>query len=152
MLGKLEGKRKVYVASSWRNLAQPGVVQAIRSLGHEVYDFKNPPHGGGGFHWSDIDPDWKNWDGEQYRKALDHPIAQAGFRSDFEAMLWADTCVLVQPCGRSAHLGWFCGKERRTIMMLDEQIEPELMVKMCDHICVGLGEVLELFRDLGKVC
>lgn len=47
---------KIYVASSWRNVFQQDVVNILRDLGHEVYDFKNPPHGNGGFKWSDIDP------------------------------------------------------------------------------------------------
>lgn len=47
---------KIYVASSWRNVFQQDVVGILRDLGHEAYDFKNPPHGNGGFQWSDIDP------------------------------------------------------------------------------------------------
>jgi len=158
---RLVGRRKVYVASSWRNVAQPGVVAAIRSLGHEVYDFRNPSNGGpdpfdgmldGGFSWRDIDEQWQSWDGHQYINNLSHPLAEAGYRADFGAMEWADTFVLVQPCGRSAHLelGWAVGQGKTTVMMLDEQIEPELMVKMCDHICVGLGDVLELFEMLKR--
>ena len=30
----------------------------------------------GGFQWSDIDHNWQNWTTEQYREALNHPIAQ----------------------------------------------------------------------------
>lgn len=40
---------KIYVASSWRNSFQLDVVSFLRNEGHEVYDFKNPPHGNGGF-------------------------------------------------------------------------------------------------------
>ncbi len=148
---RLVGRRKVYVASSWRNLAQPGVVVAIRKMGHEVYDFKNPVEGDNGFHWSEIDGGWQSWDAKTYLKALEHPIAESGFKSDFDAMQWADTFVLVQPCGRSAHLemGWAVGAGKATIMMLGPDIEPELMVKMCDQVCVGLGSVLELFELIG---
>lgn len=39
------------------------------------------------------------------------------------------------------------GRIAKVIMMLGPDIEPELMVKMCDHICVGLGAVLELFEN-----
>ena len=46
---------KIYVASSWRNEYQQTVVEFLRQQGHEVSDFKNPPHGNGGFAWSDID-------------------------------------------------------------------------------------------------
>jgi len=49
----------IYVASSWRNTHQPSVVAALREAGHDVYDFRNPRPGDHGFHWSMIDPDWK---------------------------------------------------------------------------------------------
>lgn len=40
---------KIYVASSWRNQHYPEVVRRLREAGHEVYDFRNPPHGDAGF-------------------------------------------------------------------------------------------------------
>ena len=45
-------KHKIYVASSWRNDFYPEVVEALREVGHDVYDFRNPPSGDGGFKWS----------------------------------------------------------------------------------------------------
>lgn len=65
-------------------------------------------------------------------------------------MHWADTFVLVLPCGRSAHLemGWAVGAGKATIMLLGPYTEPELMAKMCDHICPNLGQMLELFELL----
>lgn len=136
---------KIYVASSWRNQAQPTVVEALRQAGHEVYDFKNPRDGDNGFHWHEIDPDWHHWTPARYRDCLEHPIAEAGYRSDFEAMEWADVFVGVQPFGRSAsmEMGWAAGQGKRTLLLLDHG-EPELMVKMFDHICCSLDEVLEM--------
>jgi len=93
----------IYVASSWRNDLQPSVVQRLRLEGHEVYDFKNPRPGDNGFRWSDIDPNWTSWTPEQFCAGLQHPIAEAGFRSDMDALRACDACVLVLPCGRSAH-------------------------------------------------
>ena len=113
---------KLYVASSWRNALQPSIVAELRSMGHEVYDFRHPPGGDHlGFSWSDVDPDWTSWSPERYVRALDHPIAVAGFDSDFAAMEWADACVLVLPCGRSAHLeaGWFVGAGKPLWILLD---------------------------------
>lgn len=135
---------KVYVASSWRNPHQQFVVEALRDAGHEVYDFRNPPHGGGGFAWSDIDTDWQEWSPGEYRDCLDHERAEAGFKSDMDALRWCDACVYVLPCGRSAslELGWACGAGKTTVVLLADA-EPELMVKMADHICLDLGEVVE---------
>ena len=93
---------RIYVASSWRNKYYPEVVEALRKAGHEVYDFRNPPHGSNGFHWTDIDENATNWTFEEYAEGLNHPLAEKQFSADLEALEWADTCVLVLPCGRSA--------------------------------------------------
>ncbi len=142
---------KIYVASSWRNLAQPGIVTALRSVGHEVYDFKNPTAGNNGFHWSEVDGGWKSWTPEQYRRALQHPVAQSGYMSDFNAMEWADTCVLVLPCGRSAHLeaGWFIGKCKPTYILMLEQNEPELMYLMASRIVLTMDELFDRVGNCG---
>lgn len=104
----------------------------IRSYGHEAYDFKNPRPGDNGFHWSAVGEGWQAWNVKQYRKALQHPIAEAGFKSDFDAMQWADACVLVLPCGRSAHLeaGWFAGKGKLAVAYIEEVEQPDLMYKV----------------------
>lgn len=39
---------RIYVASSWRNPFYPDVVGRLKAEGHDVYDFRNPPHGGAG--------------------------------------------------------------------------------------------------------
>ena len=136
---------KIYVASSWRNETQGSVVNFLRNLGHEVYDFKNPREGNHGFHWSDIDPEWQNWTPGQYVKALKHPIAEAGFKSDFDAMKWADCCVMVLPCGRSANTeaGWMKGAGKKVYVFQYDKQEPELMYKIYDG-------VLTNFDELGK--
>lgn len=137
---------KIYVASSWRNSTQQGVVGALRGAGFEVYDFKNPRPGDKGFGWSSIDPDWKNWSAAQFIPALMEPVAVAGFESDFEAMKWADACVLVLPCGRSAHLeaGWFVGQGKPVHIVLDDPIsEPELMYRMVTSIHTGLHPLID---------
>ncbi len=127
---------KIYVASSWRNAFQPSVVAALREAGHFVYDFRNPSWDDTGFQWSEIDPDWQEWDFSEYRECLNHPIAKHGFDSDMNAMDKSEACVLVLPCGRSAHLelGWFVGRGRKTCILHPptESVEPELMAKMVD--------------------
>jgi hypothetical protein len=51
-------KRKIYVASSWRNEYYPEVVAKLREAGHDVYDFRNPPSGDPGFKWSSVSADY----------------------------------------------------------------------------------------------
>ena len=130
---------RIYVASSWRNPYFPEVVTRLREAGHEVYDFRNPPHGGAGFHWTDVDPD-----------ALHHPLAERQFQADIDALTWADTCVLVLPCGRSAHTeaGWMAGAGKRVLAYLPEMVEPELMYKLFDGVAGSLEELVEkLYLD-----
>lgn len=139
-------ERRIYVASSWRNLTQPAVVQTLRASGFEVYDFRNPEEGDNGFHWSEIDPDWQFWSADEYVEALIHPVAVDGFGKDKAAMEWADTFVLVMPCGRSAHLelGWATGQKKATAILLEpENSEPELMYKLADLVTPSMMDLLD---------
>ena len=141
---------KIYVASSWRNEHQPGVVRALRNFGHEVYDFKNPDANPGGFHWSEIDPRWQGWDVEEYCNALEHPVANLGFNADMSALTSCDACVQVMPSGISASLemGWAVGAGKLTAVYVAETIEPELMFKMCGIVT---GSIFELANFLDGV-
>ncbi len=149
---------KIYVASSWRNPTQPIVVDCLRRDGHQVYDFRNPA-GGTGFSWAEVKAslapcvpgkgsDWQRVD--DYLEMVNHPRAVAGFASDFDAMQWADACVLVLPCGKSAHLelGWAVGAGKRTAVLLEDPVEPELMYRMVDHLAPTL---VDLTRWLDRV-
>ena len=140
---------RIYVASSWRNPYFPEVVNRLREAGHEVYDFRNPPHGGAGFHWTDIDPDAPNWTYAQYAEGLHHPLAERQFQADIDALTWADTCVLVLPCGRSAHTeaGWMAGAGKRVLAYIPEMVEPELMYKLFDGVAGSLEELVEKLQQ-----
>lgn len=142
---------KIYVASSWRNKAQPYVVAELRHHGHDVYDFRNPGGRDPGFHWSEIDPDWRNWTPEEFKNGLEHPLAESGFSKDFTAMMESDMCVLVCPCGRSAHLeaGYFVGADKPLFVMTAKE-EPELMYKMATNIHHDILEIIEYIRVLEK--
>jgi hypothetical protein len=149
---------KIYVASSWRNLMQQGVVHTLRADGHEVYDFKNPEQGDNGFRWSDVEPDWKNASAERFRDMLAHPIAVKGFDKDMDALKACDACVLVNPCGRSAHLeaGYAVGAGKPLYILLQEGDEPELMYRMAitegyGVPCVSLVELLTELQTLQRI-
>lgn len=145
-------KPKVYVASSWRNPGQAGVVAALRSAGMDVYDFKE---GEEAFHWSEVNPEWDQGHVTfpTLERMLTHNRARAGFTRDFHAMMNADTCVLVLPAGRSAHLefGWMIGMNKRTVIFnmeetLADGCEPDLMVLMADY---RTDDLMDLLSYLG---
>lgn len=125
---------KIYLASSWRNLIHPHALVDLRGLGHEVYDFRNPAPGNKGFGWRQVDPDLVTFlCPSRLKLALSHPLAIEGFGFDMRAMEWADVCVLLLPCGRSAHLeaGWFAGRGK-PVVVIGPVEEPELMYKCFD--------------------
>ena len=139
---------KIYVASSWRNTIQPEVVAQLELYGHKVYDFRNPSDDNHGFHWSQIDPLWQHWTSKQYVKALKHEIAEEGFKFDFDAMKWADCCVMVLPCGRSAHTeaGWMKGAGKKVYVYQPVRQEPELMYKIYDGVLTNEIELALIFN------
>jgi hypothetical protein len=135
----------VYVASSWRNRMQPAVVATLRAAGIDCYDFRNPGQAAG-FHWSEVGlPGAGAASIPDYQRALTHPRAVQGFECDFDAMQAADTFVLVLPCGRSAHLelGWAVGAGKRTAIILDDPVTPELMYLMVDYVAPSLPDLIE---------
>lgn len=135
----------IYVASGWRNPYYPEVVKRLRQEGSPFYDFRNPPHGRAGFHWTDEDENAPNWTFEKYKEGLGHPKTERQFHADLEAMQQADTCILVLPCGRSAHTeaGWMAGTGKRVTVYIPEMVEPELMNKLFDKDVGSLDELVE---------
>jgi hypothetical protein len=143
---------RIYVASSWRNPYQPAVVAALRQANYSVYDFRNPRPDQPGFSWSNVAADWQEWSPAEYRQALEYHVACAGFQADMDAMRWADSCVLVQPCGRSAHLeaGWFVGAGRPLFVLMPPagiSFEAELMLKMATRLCLSLDELVRVLQE-----
>ena len=73
------------MASSWSNEYQPRIVAFLREREHEVYDFRNPERKTD-FRWSQISGNWEKMETDEYLDALEHPLVEAEFRSDFDAM------------------------------------------------------------------
>lgn len=139
--------RRIYIASSWRNPIQPEIVLALRAAGHEVYDFRNPAPGNAGFSWSEVDPNWLDWTPGAFAEKLNsHPVAARGFGFDKAGMDWCDTCVLVLPCGRSAHLeaGYLAGQGKDTYILLHpDKFEPELMYLLNTACALDIQQIIE---------
>lgn len=141
----------IYVASSWRNEQHGEVVSALRQVGLEVYDFKEPTTC---FKWedvSDVTEHGGNMTPGDYWAALTHPIAQRGFAQDMQALADSSTVVLLLPCGNSAHLevGWALGQGKSVAafhppitrdmdlmhcMISDHYAQLELLVAWCQEM------------------
>ena len=148
---------KIYVASSWRCEYQQDAVRALRALGHEVYDFRGAGDGWGaelgegGFSWSEVDPDWKSWPADipRYLRGLEHPRAIEGFNRDMDALKRSDACILVNPCGQSAHaeLGYAAGAGKLTAAFCPAIREPDLMLRMADLVTAEWGDVESFLEE-----
>lgn len=136
---------KLYVASSWRNERYDEVCARLREAGHELLDWRETSTA---FGWSQVDPHYKAWDGPGFIRGLEHPMARAGFEKDRSLMEEADACILLLPCGKSAHLeaGWFAGQGKPLFILLDEASTAELMYGFASAVCVELEEVLPMLR------
>lgn len=143
---------RLYVASSWRNHLQPGIVHALRRCGHDVYDFRNPAPNVSGFAWSDIDPNWQNWTAAEYRDALQTKIARDGYAHDIGALRACDACVLVLPSGRSAswEFGYAMGQGKPGYVVQFGAVEPELMYREARILC-DMNDLFEAFGEPTEV-
>ena len=86
------------------------------------------------------------WTPAEYREQLNNnPLARQQLRNDVEALESCDACVLVLPCGRSAHTeaGWFAGRGKKVVAYLPEKVEPELMYGLFTYVCDSLDKVIE---------
>jgi nucleoside 2-deoxyribosyltransferase len=142
--------KRIYVASSWRNPLQPSVVALLREFGHEVYDFRNPAPDQKGFAWRDCISGVDAKTIPSYLQVIRSDRAEAGFGLDKNALDWCDTCVIVLPCGRSAHLeaGYAAGQGKKVYVLLHEtQFEPELMYLLCTGITADVMQVVEWLQS-----
>lgn len=125
---------KIYVTSSWRNKYLDDVVKALTEDGHEVYDFRRDNV----FSWKQVDPHWEKdpTNLDNFFELLKAPVSEGAYQTDMKALMKADACVYVLPCGVSAslELGYAKGAGKITIVYAPEIKEPELMLKMADVI------------------
>jgi hypothetical protein len=145
----------IYVASSWKTPTQPILVQVLREHGHKVYDFRHPKNGQTGFGWNQLDlGDPGSWNHLKYLEALATPRAQEGFKSDMDALRDCDACVLVQPCGNSAHLelGWAIGAGKLTAVLLEPTPKADLMLLAADVLLTSTGALLEWLKRAQIPC
>ena len=134
---------KIYIASSWKNVA--AVRKAAKILRyrhrHSVDDFTDPSHGRFVFSYTEID-NYQHMDGIKFLK---QPKAQRAFQEDKKWIDWADVVLLMLPSGRSAHLeaGYAAGRGKKLIIYGDFPAgEFDVMYGFADLCTRELGIVL----------
>lgn len=109
---------KVYLIGSLRNPDIPLIGQAIRGIGHEVFD-----------DWMAAGPTaddcWRDYErlrGRTYIEALQGHAARHVFEFDKHHLDTSDAAVLILPAGKSGHLelGYMIGRGKPGYILLDE--------------------------------
>lgn len=149
---------RIYVASSWRNEQHDDVVAQLEGIGHQVFNYRRPWFRDSGFKWEQINDvqigvdvrDWQSWPAYVTQDVLTtSAVAAFGFLSDFRGMQWADTCVLLLPSGRSAHMeaGYMAGQGKRTVVYLRDGEEPDLMHLLATDLVTNFDELANLLSQ-----
>ena len=118
---------RIYVASSWKNMTQQALVKELRKRGHQVYDFRHPQGRNDRNVWESVarSRDLKaayqqnTLTPSDFETMLQDKKAKERFNEHFAAMSDADTCILLLPCGRSAHseAGYMAGAGKRVFVL-----------------------------------
>ena len=103
---------RIYISSSWKNKAQPSLVDLLRQHGHQVYDFRHPSGRDDRNVWEDVTASLRMSASyhqeillpEDFDRLLREEKVYDRFNDHFNAMNDADTCILLLPCGRSSHV------------------------------------------------
>lgn len=137
--------KKIYLATSWKNIHYDRVLRLLRDQGHAVYDFRAK-----GFLFSNINP--KAHSGEltvrEEAEMLDHPTAAAAYEMDRDALNESDILVMLYPCGNDAHLelGYAAARGNYTIVYINDGYRVGLMDKMANKFVYNDQELLEALR------
>ncbi len=101
---------KIYISSSWKNRKQVrDLASKLRARGHEVYDFTDPvcrktPEIPPEKYPEQFDPQKHN-----YKNYITKPEWHEAVMCNKDAITWADTIILLLPCGIDAHSDWALG-------------------------------------------
>lgn len=142
---------RIYVSSSWHNEAeQQKLVDILRQNGHKVYDFTRPKGILEKNVWEEQNINVDGCDFEDFKNAINNEEVMKRFSSHRDAMLCADTCILLLPCGRSSHVeaGFMAGMNKRVIVYNPQKKwEPELMYGLFDYGTSDIDDLLEAIAE-----
>ena len=93
---------KIYIATSWKCEKWAKLIaELLRKDGHEVDCFCDESTGRYCFKWTDY---FEKIEDANVFSFLSLPDARKAFEEDKKWIDWADTIVMLYPCGNSAHL------------------------------------------------
>lgn len=159
MHDELEARKKaqpcIYVATSWKNVYHATATTALKQQDFKIYDFKNPTPGNHGFHWRDLEPRF-NPDSctlDEFNQVIEHPIVRHAAALDLAGLMTCDACLMILPCGSSAHLelGYMTGQRKPGVIWAPEPFKVDLMYTLANYMNDHLEKCIQqLKRLLGR--
>ena len=124
-LTKSGRSRRIYIASSWKNASLiRAVAHVLRNRGHEVFDFTDPENRVAGidnFVFRASEWPGKTLDEIDWLEFLEYEPTKRAFKTDKSGLDWANTVLMLLPCGRNAHLeaGYGAGRGKDLFILGD---------------------------------
>lgn len=124
---------RIYTATSWKNESLVlQVAKMLRSWGHDVYCFAE--HGAGHYVFT-----WPDVVGPQDDgiTCLDNDDSCRGYGADKAGLDWSNCVIMINPCGRDAHLEAGYGKGQGKLLIILgtwPKGEFSLMYKLADRL------------------
>jgi len=112
-------KRKIYIASSWKNKKQVlDLAYLLRDQKHEVYAFCEEGAGHLVFGPQDFDGDILQ---VTAKEAMKQEVFVKIYEADKAGLDWSDTVIIVLPAGKSTHLegGYAVGRGKELFIVGD---------------------------------
>ncbi len=149
-------RRKIYLAGSWKNSESILILQDyLIAFGHAVDCFASTKTGRTSFTWSELarglgcstqcEAELK-LDKMDAIDLLKFERVQEAFNEDREWLDWCDTCILVLPSGKSAHLeAGYAKGNGKTLIIFGEFLKGER------DVMYGFADALFRESDIAKM-
>lgn len=121
-------RHKIYLAGSWKNsMIILHIQKILERQGHEVDCFASTENGRTSFNWLELTKTigcTSRAEAESHLEKMDaidllkFPRVIEAFREDKKYLDWCDTCILILPSGKSAHLeaGYAKGQGKKLLI------------------------------------
>lgn len=143
---------KLYVASSWDHPQQPALVEKLRDRGFEVYNYREINENGNKSILDQLEINKMAVFSSVMLDVMDMARMQDEFKKHIEKLQEADACVLLLPCGRSAHMEASymkgLGKKVYVFSSYYDKIKPEFLYPLFDGFYIFYEN---LYRELEKL-
>jgi len=110
---------KIYLAGSWKNAKTILIIRDIlKGDGHQVDCFASEDNGRISFDWSKLDDIQDKLPEMDAKDVLEVSRVQEAFKEDKKWLDWCETCLLILPSGKSAHLeaGYAKGQGKKLVI------------------------------------